>query len=102
VRDAGTELLAAGSHGHGFFTRSTSTRLLRGAPCAVPLAAGLVLLLTGSTGFCPLYAVIHIDTAHPRHRYAGDRDRLAYLLILDPRGVDASGELALYSLLASL
>lgn len=42
VRDAGAELLAAGSHGHGFFTRmllgSTSTRLLRGAPCAVLIA----------------------------------------------------------------
>lgn len=42
VRDAGAELLAAGSHGHGFFTRmllgSTSTRLLRGAGCAVLIA----------------------------------------------------------------
>lgn len=42
VRDTGAGLLAAGSHGHGFFTRmllgSTSTRLLRGAACAVLIA----------------------------------------------------------------
>jgi nucleotide-binding universal stress UspA family protein len=39
ARDTGAELVAAGSHGYGFFTRmllgSTSTELLRGARCAV-------------------------------------------------------------------
>lgn len=42
VHDTGAELLASGSHGHGFFTRillgSTSARLLRGADCAVLIA----------------------------------------------------------------
>jgi nucleotide-binding universal stress UspA family protein len=42
VHDTGADLLAAGSHGHGFFTRillgSTSTRLLRGTTCAVLIA----------------------------------------------------------------
>lgn len=41
-RETEAEMLAAGSHGHGFFTRmllgSTSTRLLRGASCAVLIA----------------------------------------------------------------
>lgn len=41
-RETEADLLAAGSHGHGFFTRmllgSTSTRLLRGARCAVLIA----------------------------------------------------------------
>lgn len=39
MRETGAELVAAGSHGHGFFTRmllgSTSTELLRAAGCAV-------------------------------------------------------------------
>lgn len=42
ARETGAEMLAAGSHGHGFFTRmllgSTSTRLLRGARCTVLIA----------------------------------------------------------------
>ena len=42
AQETGAELLAVGSHGHGFFTRmllgSTSTRLLRGASCAVLVA----------------------------------------------------------------
>jgi nucleotide-binding universal stress UspA family protein len=42
MHQAGAGLVAAGSHGHGFFTRmllgSTSTELLRGAGCAVLIA----------------------------------------------------------------
>ena len=40
--ELGADLLAAGSHGHGFLARlllgSTSTRLLRGARCSVLVA----------------------------------------------------------------
>jgi nucleotide-binding universal stress UspA family protein len=42
AREVGADVVAAGSHGHGFFTRmvmgSTSTRLLRLARCAVLIA----------------------------------------------------------------
>ncbi|HEX6913477.1 MAG TPA: universal stress protein, partial [Longimicrobium sp.] len=42
MQETGAGLVAAGSHGHGFFTRmllgSTSTELLRAAPCAVLIA----------------------------------------------------------------
>jgi nucleotide-binding universal stress UspA family protein len=42
AESVGAELIAAGSHGHGFLERvlvgSTSTRLVRGASCAVLIA----------------------------------------------------------------
>ncbi|HEX6909930.1 MAG TPA: chemotaxis protein CheB [Longimicrobium sp.] len=58
VLDTGAGLLAAGSHGHGFFTRmllgSTSTRLLRDASCAVLVAP-------------PRAASEELDLAEERH-----------------------------------
>lgn len=42
--------------------------VVSGVPAGIALVAGLVLLLTGMTGFCPLYALLRIDTAHPRPR----------------------------------
>lgn len=64
AREAEADLLAAGSHGHGFFTRvllgSTSARLLRGARCAVLIAP-------------PRAASPELDEARERHGRLSDR-----------------------------
>lgn len=44
------------------------TGTLTGVAGGVALAVSLVLLLTGITGFCPLYALLHVSTAHHQPR----------------------------------
>lgn len=42
--------------------------MVSGGIAGLALAASLVLLLTGITGFCPLYALLGFNTAHPQPR----------------------------------
>lgn len=44
------------------------TGTLTGVAAGVALALSLLLLLTGITGFCPLYALLHVSTVHGQPR----------------------------------